>query len=100
MNGLFRVGVGDFFKQFADGNLDAKFLADFADEALLEGFARLAFAAGKFPKPAEMGFCMALGDEKFAVAENQRGADFDGFLVFDFKFLVEAEASCLISTKN
>jgi hypothetical protein len=46
--------VGDFLKQFADGNFHAEFLADFADEALLEGFVRLALAAGKFPQSAEV----------------------------------------------
>ena len=54
MHGFFGVVVPDFLKQFADGNFHAEFLADFADEALLKSFARLAFAAGKFPQPAEM----------------------------------------------
>ena len=82
VDGLFRVGVGDLFKQFADGDLDAQFLAQFADQALLEGFVRLAFAAGKFPKPAQMRIRVALGDEQFAVAENQRGGNVDA-LGFD-----------------
>jgi hypothetical protein len=75
VNGFLRVGVGDGFKQFADGDFHAEFLADFADQALLEGFVRFAFAAGKFPQPAEMRFGVALGDEQFAAAENQGGGD-------------------------
>ncbi len=54
MDGFFRVVVGDFFKQFTDLDFNAKFFAQFADKALLEGFARFALAAGKFPKPAEV----------------------------------------------
>ena len=54
VDGFLRISVGDFFKKFADGDFHAEFLADFADQALLEGFVRFAFAAGKFPQPAEM----------------------------------------------
>ena len=52
VDGLFLVGVGDFFKQFAHGNGHAQFFTDFADEALLEGFVWFALAAGKFPQAA------------------------------------------------
>ncbi len=38
MDGFFGVVVADFLEQFADGNFHAQFLADFADEALLETF--------------------------------------------------------------
>ena len=58
-------------------NFQAKFFADFPDKTLLEGFIRLAFAAGKFPKSAEVRIRVALGDEQFAVAEDERGADFN-----------------------
>jgi hypothetical protein len=61
-DGFFRVVVKNLFKQFADRNLHAGFLADFADEALFKSFVRLALAAGKFPKPAEVRFRVALGD--------------------------------------
>ena len=77
VDGFLRIGVGDGLKEFADGDFHAEFLADFADEALLEGFARLAFAAGKFPQPAEMRLGVAPGDEQFAVAENEGGGNFD-----------------------
>ena len=83
VDGFLRVSVRDFFKQFADGNVHAEFLADFADEALLESFAGLAFAAGKFPKSAEVRLRVALGDEQSAVMEDERGADFDGFTIHD-----------------
>jgi hypothetical protein len=54
-NGFLGVGVRDFFKQIRrPRNFNAEFLADFADETLLESFIRLALAAGKFPKSAEM----------------------------------------------
>ena len=65
----------DFLEQFTDGNFHAEFLADFPDKTLLEGFARLAFAAGKFPKTAQMGIRVPLSDEQFAVAEDERSAD-------------------------
>ena len=85
MDGFFRIVVANFLEQFADGNFHAQLLADFADEALLKGFARLAFAAGKFPQSAEMRIGMALRDEQFAVAEDERGADFDGVSSFQFR---------------
>jgi hypothetical protein len=90
-DGFFRVGVGDVLKQFAGGDLHAEFLVDFAGEALLKCFARLAFAAGKLPKSAEMGFRMALGDQNFTIAENQRGADFD-----DVRSLHHSMVNCYI----
>ena len=49
---FFAVSVQNFLKQFADFDFDAEFLAQFADEAMLGGFAGLTFAAGKFPKSA------------------------------------------------
>ncbi len=76
VNGFLRVGVGDGFKKFADGDLHAEFLADFARQALLEGFARFALATGEFPQPAEMGIGVAPGDEQFAAAKNQGGGNF------------------------
>src|SRR5208283_1048666 len=76
VNGFLRISVGDGFKKFADGDLHAKLLADFTDQALLEGFAGFALAAGKFPQPAEMRPGAALGDEQFAVTKNQGGGDF------------------------
>ena len=77
VDGFLWVVVADFLEEFADGNFHAEFLADFADEALLEGLARLAFAAGKFPQPAEMRLRVALRDEQFAAVEDERGADCD-----------------------
>jgi hypothetical protein len=75
MNGFLRVGVGDGFKKFADGDFHAEFLADFAHQALLEGFVRFALAAGKFPQAAEMRLGVTLGDEQFAIAKYQGGGD-------------------------
>jgi hypothetical protein len=69
--------VGEFCHERADGNFDAEFFAQFADEALLGGFAGFAFAAGKFPQAAEVRVGVTLGDQKFAVVEEQGGADFN-----------------------
>ena len=78
VDGLFGIVVPDFLEQFANGNLRAQFLADFADEALLKGFARLAFAAGKFPKSTKVRLRVALRDEQLAGAENQSSRNFNG----------------------
>ena len=59
---LFRVSVCDFFEKFANGRFHAEFLAQFANQASLESLVRFAFAAGKFPKPAQMRPGVALGD--------------------------------------
>ena len=82
-DGFFRIVVADFLEQFADGNFHAQFLADFADEALLESLAGFALAAWKFPKPAEMRLRVALRDEQFAFAEDERGADLNRFTIYD-----------------
>ena len=75
VDGFFRVVVGDFLKQFTNGNFHTEFLTDFADKALLKSFARLALAAGKFPQPTEVRLRVALRDEQLARAEDKRGAD-------------------------
>ena len=73
--------MSEVFNEFADGDLDGEFFANFADEALLEGFARLDFAAGKFPEIREVVVGTALGDEKFAVVKNEGGGDVDRLAV-------------------
>jgi len=71
------IVVADRLEQFSDPDIHAKLLLQFADKALLKSLVGLAFAAGEFPKPAKMRSGVALGDEKFAGAENQTGTDFD-----------------------
>ena len=77
MDGFFGVVMADFLEQFTHGDLHAEFFADFADEALLKGLARLALAAGEFPQAAEVRIRMALGDQEFSVAKDERGAYFN-----------------------
>jgi hypothetical protein len=74
---FFGVGVGDFFDLAADGDFDAEFFAEFAGEAVFEGFTRLEFAAGEFPEATEVIAGAALGDEKLAGAEDEAGGDID-----------------------
>ena len=79
MNGFSGVIVADFLKQMADGNLDPKFFVNFTDQTLFKGFSGFTLASGKFPQPAQMGIRAPLGDQQFAAAENECGADLDGF---------------------
>ena len=51
------------FDQLADRNFDAKFFTQFANETGLEALVALTFAAGKFPKSAQVRISMALSDE-------------------------------------
>jgi len=74
---FFGIGVGNFFKQIADSNLDAQFLSNLADEALFKSFARLALATGKLPQPALMRVWVALRYQQRAAAKNQCGTDFN-----------------------
>ena len=78
VNGFFGVVMGDLLERLAKRNLDAQFLAEFADEAFLEALARLAFAAGEFPQAGQVTAFGALGDEKFLPVKNQAGSDVDG----------------------
>lgn len=72
-DGFLWIGVGDFFDLADDGDFNAEFFAEFADEAVLEGLAGLDFAAGKFPEAAEVIAGAALGDEEFTCAKNEAG---------------------------
>jgi len=72
------VSVSEFIEDLADLHRHAKLFLKLTHETSLERFARFAFAAGKFPKPAEMRVGVALRDEEFAGTEHQAGTDFDG----------------------
>ena len=62
MDGFFRIIVDDFLEQFADGNIHAELLPDFTNKTFFKSFTGFTFAAGKFPKSAEMRGCVALRD--------------------------------------
>ena len=89
-DGFFGIGVEDLFKQSDDGNFHAQLFANFPNKALLKGFIRLALAAGKLPKAAEVRAGVAPGDEQLSAAKDERGGDLDntrlaaghGMLVF------------------
>jgi hypothetical protein len=70
MDGPFRIMVRERFHQFANLGLDAQFLGQLTMEALLEGLARLAFPARKFPQASQVSIRHPLGDEQFALAED------------------------------
>jgi len=76
-DGAFGICVFHGLEQCSDDDFDAKFLAQLADKALLEGFARLTFAARKFPQAAEVRSGVTLGNEQFSRTKDQAGADFD-----------------------
>lgn len=59
---LLRVPVRDGSEDLADFDFNAQFLPKFTPQAILEGFAGIAFAAGEFPKSAEMILRSALRD--------------------------------------
>jgi hypothetical protein len=71
--------VCDLFDLRADGHVDTEFFAEFADEAVFEGFVGFDFATGEFPEEAEVIAGAALGDEELASAEDQAGGDIDDF---------------------
>ena len=52
----------DGIEQLADNDFHAEFFLKFTGETLLKGFSGLAFAAGKFPQPAEVRSRVALRD--------------------------------------
>jgi hypothetical protein len=67
--------VGEALKLLVDADLDAEFLAQFADQTGFVSFPRLAFAAGEFPQAREVSAGGALGDEELPGAEDEAGAD-------------------------
>lgn len=72
------------FDEFLDLNIDSQFLAQLAPQAFFITFIRLAFATGKFPKPAQMDVRVAARDEKFPVAKNQTSGNLYKVLSFEF----------------
>ena len=77
MDGFFDISVLNGFKQAANQHGHSEFLLQFPNQTLLEALARFAFAAGKFPQPAQVGIGVALGDKKLAGAKEKTGADLD-----------------------
>jgi hypothetical protein len=69
--------VRDSFHQLSYRHLDAQLLKQFSAQTVLERLARMPLSAGKFPQPAQMRVGVTLGDEKFAVANDQASGDFD-----------------------
>ena len=88
MNRFFRIFVGHTLQLSEHIDFHAQFLAQLPGEALLGRFARLAFAAGKFPQPAEVILMATLGDEQLAAVKDKRGADLDGFMICDMRFTI------------
>jgi hypothetical protein len=78
-DGFFRVGVGDFLDLVSHGDFDAEFFAEFADEAMLEGFVALDLAAREFPQSAEVIVWPPLGDQELPASEYEARRDIDDF---------------------
>lgn len=76
---FFGITMSDRLDQLPNLDLDPKFLHQFAMQCLLKGLTWLAFASGEFPQAGEMPASGALGDEQFAVAEDQSGTDLNDF---------------------
>jgi hypothetical protein len=62
------IRVGEARQGTADDEFAPEFLADFADDGGLGGFAGLDLAAGKFPPQRQVFVCGALGHEYKAIA--------------------------------
>ena len=65
--------------QFTDLHFNSEFLPQLPHDAFFKRLIRLTFAARKFPQPAQVRALVPLRDEEFAVAEDEAGADFNGF---------------------
>ena len=77
MHRFLRVVMREAFQNFADDYFNAQFFAQLPRQTFLEGLARLAFAAGKFPQATEMIVGTPLSDQEFSSSENQTGGDFN-----------------------
>ena len=62
---------------FTDRDGDVELFSEFARETAGKRFAGIALAAGKLPQPLEVDALLALGDQKAAVAFDDRGAHDD-----------------------
>ena len=63
--------MGQLLRHLMHLHFNAQFLGQFAPETLLETFARLQFAAGKFPQAAQVGLRQPPGDEQLPASKNQ-----------------------------
>lgn len=71
--------MGNFINLRADANVNSKFFAQLACEAMFKGFIWFDFAARKFPEAAEMIARAALCDEKLPVAKDETCRNVDDF---------------------
>lgn len=69
--------MGDLIGLGTNGNFDAEFLAQLANETAFEGFPGLDFAPRKFPKPAQVIARTPLGDKELALVKNEACGDVD-----------------------
>ena len=78
MNRFVGIGVSQAVQAGADLDFDSQFLAEFANQALRKRLIPFAFASRKLPQTAQVRLRRALGDEQFAVSEDQAGGNLDG----------------------
>ena len=77
MYGRIGINVCDLHKDLANANGDAKLLHAFTDECLFSRFSLFELATNEFPKQGASLCFGALTDQKFVIAPNQRGCNFD-----------------------
>ncbi len=80
VNCLVSIGVRHALEQFAHTDFNAKFLAQFALQALPGSFARLAFTTGEFPQAAQVVTCMPLSDEQQPGTKDQASGDLNSLV--------------------
>jgi hypothetical protein len=72
--GIHVLGGGNLL---VDRDRQAQLLHHLSGQAGLEAFARLPFAAGKLPEPAEMSAIPSLGDQDLPVFDDEAGRHLD-----------------------
>jgi hypothetical protein len=76
-DGAFGIVMEEVREEGDYRDFDAEFFAEFAFEAVFEGFAGFAFAAGEFPQAGKVGAGGAAGDKEAAIAKDESGGNFD-----------------------
>jgi hypothetical protein len=76
-DGAFGIVMEEVREEGDYRDFDAEFFAEFASEAVFEGFSVFAFATGEFPQAGKVGTGGAAGDEEAGIAEDKGGGNFD-----------------------
>lgn len=81
-----RIGMGFLPKKPLDRHRRAELFSDLAQKAVVEGFSRISFSSGEFPKTGKMDPLFSAGYQDLPVPNDNRNGNFNNRLLHRFPF--------------